>query len=101
MGRASIDRMNLRKFAFSLPVAGRLIGCDTDQKPAATATLLNNPELKEAMKAVDSAIDGLEGDGGRFEDENWREVVPDVQSVASDVRDAFDSLRRALQVPNS
>jgi len=75
MGRASIDRMNRSKFAFSLPVAGLLIGCDTDQKPAATATLLNNPEVQEAMKAVDSAIDGLEGDVGSFEDENWREVI--------------------------
>lgn len=97
----NMGAMNRRQFAVSVATAGLLIGCDTEQKPAATATLLNNSEVQDAMKAVDSAIDDLESNVGSFEDENWREVVPEVQSAASNVRDAFDNLRRALQVPNS
>jgi hypothetical protein len=94
--------MNRRLFALNLPVAaGLLIGCDTEQKPSHTATLLSNGEVQDAMKAVDSAIDGLEGDVGRFDDENWRDIVPDVQAAASDVRDAFAKLRTALGVADS
>ncbi len=94
--------MNRRQFAITLlPAAGLLIGCDDNQKPAATATLLNNKEVQDAMKAVDSAIGDLEGDVGRFEGENWRDVVPDVESAAAEIRDAFASLRRALGVPNA
>jgi len=50
---------------------------------------------------LDDAIDGLEGDVGRFEGENWREVVPDVDAAATDVRDAFNALRRELGVQES
>lgn len=99
--RSSIGGMNRRQFAVSLSAAGLLAGCDTDQKPAATATLLNSSQVQDAMKAVESAIGDLESDVGRFDDENWREVVPDVESAAADVRDAFEKLRSALQVPNS
>jgi len=53
------------------------------------------------MKSLDSAIGDLEGDVSNFDDENWREVVPDVETATTDVRDAFDSLRRALGVHDS
>jgi hypothetical protein len=93
--------MNRRQFTITLPVAGLLIGCDTDQKPSPAATLLNNSKVQEAMKAVEDAVSGLENDVGRFEGENWRDVVPDVQSAAAEVRDSFENLRRALDVPDS
>jgi len=96
-----VAAMNRRKFAASLALSIPLIGCDTEQKPSHTATLLNNSDVQEAIKSLAAAIDSLEGDTGRFDSENWREVVPDVETAATDVRDAFDRLRQALQVPNS
>jgi hypothetical protein len=93
--------MNRRQFAASLPLAGLLIGCDTDQKPSHTATLLDNSEVQDAMKSLDSAIGDLEGAVSNFDDENWREVAPDVETATTDVRVAFDSLRRALGVHDS
>ena len=93
--------MNRRQFAIMLPVACTLIGCDTDQKPSSTATLLNNSEVQDALKALNDAIDSLEGDVGRFDEDNWREVVPDVETSATDVRNAFDNLRQALGVSDS
>lgn len=91
--------MNRRAFALAT-VATPIVfaaGCDTDQKPNATATLLNNGGVQEAMKAVENAIGNLEGDVGEFDDgDNWREVVPNVQAAANDVRDSFERLRREL-----
>lgn len=55
--------MNRRQFALLFPSAVLLVGCDTDQKPDHTATLLNNSGVQEAMKALDDAIGTLEGDG--------------------------------------
>ena len=72
-----------------------------NHQPASTATILNNGEVQDAMKPLDFAIGGLESNVGDFEDQNWREVVPEVQSAASNVRGTFDNLRRALQVPKS
>jgi hypothetical protein len=94
--------MNRRKFstaAFASAVF--LAGCDTEQKPAPTATLLNNSGIQEAMKAVADAIDTLVGDVGEFDTENWRDVVPKVTSSAEDVSSSFEALRSALSVPNS
>ena len=93
--------MNRRQFAISLSAAGLLIGCDSEQKPSATATLPNNGEVQDAMKALDSAIGDLESDVGSFDSDNWREVVPEVESAASDVRGAFEDLRRALGVSDA
>jgi mannose/fructose/N-acetylgalactosamine-specific phosphotransferase system component IIB len=91
--------MNRRAFALvavSSSVAA-VIGCDTDQKPSHTATLLNNSGVQDALKAVEDAIGTLEADVGEFEDgDNWREVVPNVQAAANDVRDAFERLRTEL-----
>ncbi len=90
--------MNRRQFALMLPASALLAGCDTDQKPNNTATLLNNSGVQDALKALSDAVGGLEGDVGRFEDEDWKEVVPDVELASSSVRGAFDKLRQALGV---
>ncbi len=63
--------------------------------------LLNNSGVQDSLKALSDAIDGLESDIGRFESENWREVVPDVESASGEVRDAFDKLRQELGVQAS
>jgi CMP-N-acetylneuraminic acid synthetase len=52
--------MNRRCFTVAaITSAGVLFGCDTDQKLSATATLLNNKEIQEAMKSLANAIDNL------------------------------------------
>jgi hypothetical protein len=94
--------MNRRQFALLLPAAALLAGCDTDQKPDHAATLLNNSGVQNALKALSDAIEGLESDDvGGFEGENWREVVPDVESPSSEVRDALEKLRQELGVQGS
>jgi CMP-N-acetylneuraminic acid synthetase len=92
--------MDRRYFALAIS-AGLVAGCDTNQKPAATATLLNNGEIQEAMKRLSDSIDNMVGDVGEFDDENWREVVPKVVDSAQEVSSAFELLRRALSVSNS
>lgn len=99
--RRNMGGMNRRQFAILLPAACALVSCDTDQKPSSTATLLNNSEVQNALKELDSTIDDLQSNVGRLDDENWRDVVPDIESATTDIRDAFDSLRQALGVSDS
>lgn len=93
--------MNRRQFAVALPIAFVITGCDNDQKPAATPTLLNNGGVQDALKALADAVDTMESDVGDFESESWRDVVPKVTESAADVSSAFQALRRALSVPNA
>jgi outer membrane murein-binding lipoprotein Lpp len=94
--------MNRREFAIAaISSAGLLAGCDTDQKPASTATLLNNSEVQQALQSLSAAIDGLETEVGNFQSEDWRDVVPEVDSASANVRDAFNGLRKALGAPGS
>jgi hypothetical protein len=94
--------MNRRHFAVAAVSSFiALTACDTDQKPSHTATLFNNAAVQRALQSLESAISGLEGDVGSFSTEDWREVVPGVETSANDVRDAFDELKKALQTPDS
>jgi hypothetical protein len=90
--------MNRRQFAILLPAVSALVGCAADQKSSSTATLLNSDQVREALKATDIAISELESKVGRFKQDNWRQMVPEVQSLAAEVRDTYDNLRRALGV---
>lgn len=95
--------MNRRQFARVVLASSTLtvIGCDTDQKPATTATLFNNSGVQEALKTIEDAISSLESNVENFDVENWREVVPEVKNSTDEVRDAFERLRSELQVANS
>jgi len=91
--------MNRRQFArVALSASSVLIGCDTDQKPSHTATLLNNSGVQDALKSLASAIDNLAGDVSDFDTKPWKEVVPEVTSGTEEVSGAFETLRRALQI---
>jgi len=93
--------MNRRQFArVALPATGLLFGCNTDQKPSHTATLLNNIEVQNALKSLADAIDDLAGNVSEFDTKAWREVVPEVTAGTEEVSGAFERLRRALQVSN-
>ena len=91
--------MDRRAFSFAaLSCLAFILGCDTEQKPSATATLLNNRDVQDAMKRLASAISGLQGAVSSFDDENWKDVVPEVESASQDVDSAFQGLRTALHV---
>jgi len=91
--------MDRRAFSIAaISSVALMVGCDTEQKPSATATLLNNSEVQTAMQRLASAISGLQGAVSGFDDEDWKEVVPEVQSASEDVGSAFQGLRSALHV---
>jgi outer membrane murein-binding lipoprotein Lpp len=79
-------------------VAGLLLvaGCDSEPKPASTATLFNKEEMHNAIQELDSQISALEGDVEDFDSESWRDVVPRVREGAESVRGALDELKKAL-----
>jgi hypothetical protein len=81
--------MNRRRFVPALLAAGALVGCEEEKKGPSQETL-------EALEKLKSAIDDLESRVGDFGSENWREVVPDVETSADDVRVAFNALSDAL-----
>jgi hypothetical protein len=94
--------MERRQAIFTLLGAGSLLtaGCDSEEKPDATATLLNNENVHKAMKAVVDAVETLESDVDEFSSTNWREVVPNVENATVDLRDAVDTLRKELGYTN-
>jgi hypothetical protein len=59
--------MDRRGCLIGLGAAILLTGCDAEQKPSGTATLLNNSGVQEAMKRLADAIDGLGSQIGQFE----------------------------------
>ena len=94
--------MNRRTFSLALLSSAVIAsGCDNDQKPSRTATALNNGEVQRALRTLSSAIGTLENATVQFENEDWKDVVPEVQGAAADVQSAFNSLRQALGVSDS
>lgn len=95
--------MNRRDFGLALSTCAvaALTGCDTEQKPAATATIFNNDAIQTALKTLASAIDDLVGSVSEFDSEDWKEVVPEVTGSAENVSSAFESLRKELGVSTS
>lgn len=91
--------MNRRKFSIAAISSLALIaGCDSEQKPSPTATLINNSEVQEAMKRLSSAIQELQAQVGDFETQDWKTVVPEVDNAAQEVDSAFFSLKKSLGV---
>jgi outer membrane murein-binding lipoprotein Lpp len=71
-------------------------GCDSEPKPASTATLFNKEEVHGAIQELDSQIGALEEDVEAFDSENWRDLVPRIKEGAESVRGALDNLKKAL-----
>lgn len=91
-------RMNRRTFAVSaLASVALLTACDTDQKPSATATLLNSGDVQDALKSLRAAIGELQSAVGGFDSgDDWKEVVPQVKGAADDVESSFSKIQEAL-----
>jgi outer membrane murein-binding lipoprotein Lpp len=93
-----MEMVNRRKFALvALTSAAAMVaGCDSEPKPDPVAMLLNNGNVHQAVQNIDDAIANLEGDVDDFDDDDWRDVVPNVKSSADEIREAFDQLKTAL-----
>jgi hypothetical protein len=73
-----------------------MVACNSEPRPDATATLVNNEEVHRAFLALESAASELDGSIAQFDSENWRDVVPQVRGAAGDVESASAQLRKAL-----
>lgn len=54
------------------------------------------PSVDHELSALADAISSLGSTVHRFSDEDWKDVVPDVQTDASDVANAFANLKAAM-----
>lgn len=94
--------LNRRDFAIAAFASSfALAGCDSEPKPSPSATLTNNSAVHEAVKVLVDAASSLESAVGQFEDNSWREVVPEVEGASSDVASAVSRLRTALGYSDS
>ncbi len=94
--------MNRRNFSLALLSSAVVIaGCDDNQKPSHTATVLNNSAVQTALQNLSAAIGTLQNEAAQFDDEDWKDVVPEVQGAAENVHSAFNALRQALGVSDS
>jgi hypothetical protein len=81
-------------------LAGGILGCDSEPKPATTATMFNNEKVHEAVGTLDGIAGDLETDSENFGGgNNWRDVVPEVQEHIAQLRGTLDDLRVALGYP--
>ena len=56
----------------------------------------NGPSVDSELSALANAISALGSTVGRFKGEDWKDVVPDVESDAADVATAFANLKAAM-----
>lgn len=56
----------------------------------------NGPSVDSELSALGEAISSLGSTVGRFTGEDWKDVVPDVKTDASDVANAFANLKAAM-----
>jgi outer membrane murein-binding lipoprotein Lpp len=69
-------------------------GCDSEPKPASTATLFNKKEVHNAIQELDSQIGALKGDVEDSDSESWRDVVPRIKEGAESAVHLITSRRR-------
>ena len=93
-----MDKDNRRSVLTALLAASLLTlsGCESESKPSAGATLVNREAIHKAVNALVEATDSLARSVGDFDTEDWKDVVPDVQTAASNVTAAVLELKRAL-----
>jgi hypothetical protein len=78
-------------------LAGGVLGCDSESKPAATVTVFNNEKVHEAVGTLDGITGNLETDSENSEGgTNWRDVVSEVKEHIEQLRSALDDLPTAL-----
>lgn len=76
--------------------AGVVTACSRqadDDKPSAVATLANHDKIVEALGDMSAAVESLEQSIGGFDDDNWRDVVPEVKTAVASVSEALAALK--------
>jgi hypothetical protein len=91
--------MNRRQFSILLPAVGLVMGCESEPKPEAAATIPINEKVKNAIENLGSVIGDLEEDVEGFQRGDWSKFVPKVEGTAADIRIAYEHLRQALGMP--
>lgn len=56
----------------------------------------SGPSVDSELSALANTISSLSSTVGRFKGEDWKDVVPDLQSDATDVANAFANLKAAM-----
>lgn len=56
----------------------------------------NGPSVDSELSALAEAISSLRSTVRRFNGEDWKDVVPDLETDVSDVADAFGNLKAAM-----
>lgn len=56
----------------------------------------SGPSVDSELKALGDAISSLVSTADRFKSDDWKDVIPDVQSDASGVATAFANLKAAM-----
>ena len=85
-----------RRALFVIATLGATLAACSKDDPAAVVPGGKHDDVVAAIAALGSAVDDLQGAVGRFDDDNWREVVPDVKTAAANVSDAADKLKGLL-----
>lgn len=85
-----------RRALFAIATLGAaLVACSKDD-PAAVVPGGKHDDVVAAIAALDAAVADLQTAVDRFDDDNWREAVPDVKSAATDVSNTADTLKGLL-----
>ncbi len=95
--------MNRRQFALASLVSSvsAVSGCNSDPKPDALATLLNNPAVHKAFKDLEDSVNNLEAHAGDFDTNNWRDVLDDIKTDSANLSDGIEALKSALGYSDS
>ena len=95
--------MNRRQFAVLLPAAALSLGCNTEQRSAASAgpININDERVQNAIKNLGVAIGDLEEDVVGLQHGDWGKFVPKVETAAADIRIAYEHLRQSLGLPTA
>lgn len=80
--------------------AAGLAACSDKPSDVAAVQPYQRQEVADALHDLSSAVDDLQTAIGRLDDDNWRDVVPDVRSAANDINDALTSLQEKLADPD-
>lgn len=94
--------MNRRRFsilALFTPVIV-ITGCDSEPTPSPTACFFNNDDIAKAMKRLENGINELQSQVGSFSDDDWKDVVPEVQNASSSVWELFEEVKKSLGYEN-
>jgi hypothetical protein len=85
------DRRSILTALVGCMMAGST-SCDSESR----STSSDKDVLKSAITTLTGAVDHLQYTVGEFDNDNWREVVPDVRAATVGIVNALIQVRRIL-----